>query len=896
MDERLLTTKLFMPLVPRGWVRRSRLIEQLKSGLAVRLTLVSAPAGYGKTMLMCDALRDAQTRVGWLSLDAADNDPASFWSYFIAALQSVHPEIGKPALSMLRSPQPPPVVWILNTLINELAKTQTDFALVLDDYHEIDNQSIHESMSYLVEHMPPQMHLFIATRTDPPLPLARLRARGHMTELRAADLRFTSGEATEFLNEMMNLGLSHSQVEALETRTEGWVAGLRMAALSIRTTNDVTAFIDSFGGGTRHIFDYLIEEVVDRQPPDIRDFLLRTSVLDRLTGPLCDAITGRDDSQEILQGLERGNLFLVPLDDNNRWYRYHQLFSDLLRAQMIGQRPDLVSELHAKASQWFEGEGLTAEAVNHAMASQDFDRVVELIEPIAMTMIAQNRYATVSEWLSKIPGELVAGHPWLCVGGAWASLWMRKYEDVQKFIQWAEAIMPERVEEYDKEVIDWHHIRAYLLTLRAFLTFSSNDLISTIDLCHEALMHAPADDTLLSTAIMLNLGFAFTASGDLESGYVHFKEATAKAKATPNYYYASAATAHMADVEAQMGHLHKAAHTYRQAVQIAREWGSGECAPVASYALMGLSEVLYEWNKLDEAASQLDQGLQLGKMNSESEVVEIMERGLLVMARLAHARGKPDDVQQALARARELAPPAVHLDYRPLQVSSWEARIRLSEGKLAEAINWTANVEHGLPITEIPNYRSEVKYLTLVRVKIASSETQGIPESLERLHQAMKENKRMGGVIEVLILQALALQAQGRLDEAMVALHSALSFAKPEGYIRIFVDEGEPMARLLHHAAAKGTDLDYVTKLLSALGARTKLEKPPAGPPVAGELTQREKEVLRLIAAGLSNRASAELLVVTEGTIKKHLNNVFGKLGVKSRTHAVARAKELDLL
>ncbi len=592
MDEGLLTTKLFMPLVPHGWVRRSRLIEQLKSGLAVRLTLVSAPAGYGKTMLICDGLRDAQIPVGWLSLDAADNDPAFFWPYFIAALQSVHPEIGKPALSMLRSPQPPPVVWIMNTLINEVAKTQRDFALVLDDYHEIVNQSIHESMSYLVEHMPPQMHLFLITRMDPPLPLARLRARGHMIELRAADLRFTSGEATEFLNEMMNLGLSHSQVETLEARTEGWIAGLRMAALSIRTTKDVTAFIDSFGGGTRHIFDYLIEEVVDRQPPDIRDFILRTSVLDRLTGPLCDAITGRDDSQEILQVLERGNLFLERLDDNNQWYRYHQLFSDLLGAQMIRQRPDLISELHSKASRWFEGEGLTVEAINHAMASQDWDRVKELLEPEVKTVISQNRYATVAEWLSKMPGEFVAEHPWLCVLGAWASLFLGRYGDVQKFVQWADARLPERLEEYDKGITDWHSIRAYLLTLRSFLSLSNNDLTATIDLCHEALTHAPADDILLFSTVMLSLGIAFTASGDLESGYVHFKEAAAKAKGTANYYYTSAATAHMADLEAQMGHLHKAAHTYRQAIQIAEEWGSGECAPVAGYALMGLSEVL----------------------------------------------------------------------------------------------------------------------------------------------------------------------------------------------------------------------------------------------------------------------------------------------------------------
>jgi LuxR family maltose regulon positive regulatory protein len=794
---------------------------------------------------------------------------------------------------MLLSPQPPPALWILNTLINELARNQTDFVLVLDDYHEIADQSIHESMGYLVEHMPPQMHLFIATRKDPPLPLARLRARGHMTELRAAELRFTSGEATEFFNEMMNLGLSHSQVETLKTRTEGWIAGLRMAALSIRTTNDVTAFIDSFGGGTRHIFDFLIEEVVDRQPPDMRDFLLRTSILDRLTGPLCDAVTGRDDSQEILERLERENLFLVPLDDNNRWYRYHQLFSDLLRARMVGQMPYLTGELHAKASQWFEGEGLITEAVNHAMAFKDFDRAVGLIEPIALTMIAQNKHATVLRWLSRIPDETVSGHPWLCIGGAWASLLERYYDAIQRFLQPAEVRLSEHDVEGKKSSADWRAIRGHLLTIRAILSFRNADLTSTIKLCHDALLYTPANDILLSSTLMATLGMAFIMSGDLDSSYVHFKEAVNRAKASANYYIAIASIAHMADIEAQMGHLHKAADTYRQAIQLAKEWGSGEHPPVAGYAVVGLSQVLYEWNNLDETALLLDRGLQLGEVSNE---IDIMDRGLIALTLLRHPQGQKESVRQALIKARALAPASIRLDYRPIQVSSWEARIALSDGKLAEAVDWATHVEHSLPITEIPDYRSEVKYLTLVRVKIASGETQGIPDSLERLHEAMYDNKRIGSGVEVLILKALALQAQGSRDEAVVTLGRAISVAKHEGYVRIFVDEGKPMEQLLQRVAAKGVELDYVTKLLSALGEKTQLEKSSTGSSLAGVLTQREQEVLRLIAAGLSNHAAAEVLVVTEGTIKKHLNNIFDKLEVTSRTQAVARAKELDLI
>ncbi len=397
MGEPLLTTKLFMPPVPHDWLRRPRLIDQVVSGLTVRLILVSAPAGYGKTTLICDGLRGDRIPVGWLSLDAADNDPALFWAYFVAALQSVHPEIGKPALSMLRSPQPPSVAWVLATLINELTEVLADFALVLDDYQEIDNQSIHDSMTYLVEHMPPQMHLFIATRRDPPLPLARLRARGHMSELRAADLRFTPSEATEFFNDVMSLGLPPTNVATLEARTEGWIAGLRVAALSIRSTDEVSAFVDSFAGGTRHIFDYLLEEVVDRETPEIREFLLRTSILERLTGPLCDAVTGRHDGQEMLERLEAGNLFVVPLDDNRRWYRYHQLFSDLLRARMSRQRSDLIGRLHSRASQWFEGEGLTDEAVMEKKTRPilSFAERVALAEAIRYVdvVVAQEQYS-----------------------------------------------------------------------------------------------------------------------------------------------------------------------------------------------------------------------------------------------------------------------------------------------------------------------------------------------------------------------------------------------------------------------------------------------------------------------------------------------------------------------
>jgi LuxR family maltose regulon positive regulatory protein len=867
-------------------------MARLKSGLSVRLTLISAPAGYGKTTLLCDGLRAAEIPVAWLSLDHGDNDPAAFWPYLVAALQTVCPDVGRSVLGVFQSPQAAPMEWVLATLINEIGTMPEDFALVLDDYHEIQNQAIHESMIRLVDRMPSQMHLLLVTRADPPLPLARLRARGHMNELRAADLRFTPEEAAELLNDVLGLGLSPEGMATVEARSEGWIVGLRMAALSIQATDDVAEFIDAFGGGTRHILDYLTEEVMEKQPPGIQDFLMRTCVLERLTSAVCDAITGGADGQEVLERLESENLFVVPLDDRRLWYRYHRLFSDLLRARAARQRPDLVRDSHSKASLWFEGEGLTAEAVNHAVASRDFGRVVELVEPAALGMIAENRYATVSEWLSRIPEELLAEHPWLCVAGAWASLAWQRYDAMRTFLQRAETRLSEWEAGGEGRPADWRSIRGHLLTLRAMLAVGENNLDEAIGLGHEVLREAPVDDLLVGSTIMATLGMAFAASGDLASGRVHFKEAAERAKSSGNHYLAIGAIAHMADIEAQLGHLHTAAATYRQALQLAREWASGEYPPVAGWAFVGLSDILYEWNDLDEAASLLAQGLKLAELSGE---VETTEKALQALARLRHAQGQDDGVHEALERARQLAPASTRLDYQHVAVSTYEARMWLSEGRLAEAVDWANNRERRLRAKDVPDFRSEATYLTWARVKIAGGDLEEIPESLERLREAMSDNGRTGAVIEVLVLEALACQAQGRVDEATGALGRALSLAKPEGYVRVFVDEGQPMTRLLQRAAAEGVELGYVSSLLAALGQEPSRRKQPESA-LAEPLTTREQEVLRLIAAGLSNHAVAETLVVTDGTVKKHLSNIFGKLGARSRTEAVARARELNAL
>jgi LuxR family maltose regulon positive regulatory protein len=881
------------------------LIDHLNRGLHRKLTLMVAPAGFGKTTLLSDALRNAQTPVAWLSVDEDDNDPVHFWTYFIAALQAAQPGISEAALVALQSPQPLPIESILTTLINEIAEKQTTLTFVLDDYHVIESRSVHNALVFLLEHMPPQMHLVITSRIDPPLRLNRLRGRGQLTELRAADLRFTSEEVAAFLNDAMGLNLSKEHVAALESRTEGWIASLQMAAHSMRGQNDIPTFIASFAGDSRYLLDYLTEEVLHRQPVATQSFLLETAILDHLTGALCDAVTGRDDGQQILGQLETANLFVVPLDDERHWYRHHPLITDLLRSQLTRSHPHRLPVLHQRASEWFEQEGRAIEAVNHALAAGDFERGARLIETISYTMVREHRLSLLLGWLGRLPKEMIAASPSLCVSHAWASFLTGQLDAVEPLLQSAEQELPEDTGSLSPDILRENaRIRSHVITLRAFMARVRGDTARTIELSHEAFRHIPEDELPLLSRLAVNLGYAYLSSGELAAADHYLGEAKRIAEASGNLYVGLQATSHLADLQTKQGHLRQAAKIYRQALQLSAEGGSGQPLPSTGYAHVGLGEVLYEWDLLDEANHRLTEGIDLAK-NARSWMIAL--RGHLSLARLKQAQGQPEEAMETLRQAERVAPEAA-IATESANVPIWRARLSLAQGNLDAANSWSVLQESRTSLHEVPHSKFELAFFTLARVHIAQGRAQEIPALLQRWRQLAEVQGRQASVIEILMLQALALETLNNEDKAVATLARALSLAEPEGHIRIFVDEGKPMLRLIQRALSQPDTPAYASRLLASfrgsahqprdLQTELPLFASPDLPPLSlvEHLSERERDMLRLIAAGLSNQQIADELYLSINTVKTHTKSLYGKLNVHSRIQTAQRARELGLL
>jgi LuxR family maltose regulon positive regulatory protein len=888
------------------------LVERLHQGTERKLTLVCAPAGFGKTTLLAEWL--ASTPAGerpaaWVSLDQSDNDPALFWAYFITAMQPMRAGVGGNALSLLHSPQPSLIESVLTTLINEINAIEEEFALILDDYHVIQSRSIHEALAFLLDHLPPRMHLIIASRSDPPLPLPRLRGRGELTELRAADLRFTPDEAAAFLNDVMGLDLSADDVAALETRTEGWIAGLQLAALSMQGREDVTGFIEAFAGDDRYIVDYLVEEVLQRQPEPVRGFLLQTAILERLSGPLCDAVTGQDDGRGMLEALERGNLFVIPLDDKRRWYRYHHLFADVLQARLIGEQPERVPGLHRRASEWCEQNGLPADAIRHALAAEDFERAAVLVELAWSAMHRSYQDATWLGWAKALPDELVRARPVLSVGYAWALLNAGELEAGEARLREAErwlepaADMSARAEAPRAEMVvvdetEFRSLPASIATARAFHAGALGDVPGAVKHAEQAFhLSSESDDYVRGRAAAI-LGLAYWASGDLEAAHRTFADGMADIRmAGERQHLLTISAAYiLAEIRVAQGRLREAASTYEQSLQLAA--GQGEPAPLATAILHGgISEIHRERGDLEAAARHL-----LISEELSEQAVSRDSRWLVARARLNEAQGDPDGALDLLDEAERLYSRNPVPDVRP--IAALKARVRVAQGRLAEALAWAR--ERRLSADDDLSYLREYEHVTLVRVLIARYKSdraeRPIHEAvrlLERLLQAAEEGERTGSVIEILVLQALAHQAQGDISAALVPLKRALILAEPEGYVRIFVDEGEAMRDLLRHAAARGAASSYTQRLLSAFDEPVQPVSAPvqaAAADLAEPLTAREVEILRLIAAGMRNQQIADHLFISLATVKRHIANAYGKLGVSHRTEAVARATELNLL
>ena len=907
MASPLLETKVYVPRPRRALVPRPRLHERLDRGAEAKVTLVSAPAGFGKTTLLAQwltASRSDGRSAAWLSLDRGDNRPAAFWAYPIAALRTVAPGVGAEALALLQSPQPPTIDVVLATLLNELNAIPDDLVLVLDDYHVIDARDVQDGMGFMLDHLPAHVHLVLAGRSDPPVPLSRLRGRGDLAEIRVADLRFTPDEAAAFLNETMGLALSATDVAALETRTEGWIAGLQLAALSMQGRSDVSGFIRAFAGDDRYVLDYLVEEVLQRQPEPVRNFLLHTALLDRLSGPLCDAVTGRDDSTAALEALERGNLFVVALDDKRHWYRYHHLFADVLRVHLMAEHPDHVSTVRRRASGWYEQNGMPAEAIRHALAAEDFARAADLIELAIPALRRSRQEATIRTWLEVLPDELVRVRPVLNIGLVGALMAAGDFADVERRLREAERWLDTTTGTGDGPpapsaepvVIDhegFHRLAGTIELYRAALAQVRGAALATVRHAQRALERSPGDDHLCRAGAAGFLGLASWANGDLEAGHRAYVECMAGLQRVGHISDVLGCAIALADIRRAQGRLGEAMRTYEQALLFVPEQGGSVVRGTADM-YVGMSEVHRERNDLHAATQHLLRSQELGE---HTGLPQNRYRSRVAMARMREAVGDLPGAIDLLDEAERLYVSDFFPNVRP--IPAMRARMWVAQGRLANALAWTR--EQGLSAEDDLSYLREFEHITLARVLLARDETNRAHRSMQeatgllsRLLRAAEEGARTRSVIEILVLQALAHHSHGDIRAALGPLERALTLAEPEAYVRIFVDEGPRMAVLLEAAANRGIALGHVGQLLTAFA------EPEDGSPteqgLIEPLSDRELVVLRLLGTDLDGPDIARELTVSLNTIRTHTRHIYRKLAVTNRRAAVRRAGELGLL
>ncbi len=905
----LLATKLHMPGSRAGLVPRPRLTERLDEGLERGLVLVCAPAGYGKTVLLADWARRSQYPAGWLSLDAGDNDPARFWRHTLGALDRARPGVADRMGPLLGPPAPASFEPLVSALINELAGPSDDreLLLVLDDYHMIGSQEVHASIDFLLDHRPDTLQLIVASRSDPPLALARLRARGQLAEVRAAELRFTAGEAAALLRQVADVpepALPDAAAAALTARTEGWAAGLQLAALSLRGQEDVTGFVTAFTGSHRYVLDFLAEEVLDRQDKELRTFLLETSVLERLSGPLCDAVTGRAGSQALLDQVERDGLFLVPLDEVRGWWRYHHLFADLLRAR-VEQQPGRAEQLHCNAATWYAKHGLADDAIRHAAAAGEMTWAARLIEQhFDELFYLRGEGATVQRWLSALPGDLVRSRPRLLLAQAQLAATSGRVEATEPLLDAAERASASAVDEPFEPTADragslLANIAAGIALQRSYLAALRGNAEGTAAFAAQTLAELGEGEQMLSSIARCNLAEAEWLHGRLAEAERAFVTGIAGWRAASQHTVAAWGCHHLGQVQSAQGRLDAAARTCQQALD-AITAPARSALPTAGPAYVGLGEVAYQRNELDTAFRHTSEGIALCR---QFAYLAPLAAGLATLAWIRQANGDPAGAREAIGEARQAAPgPAGLLNPVPAQ----HARLLLAQGNLTEAVRWTT--EGGLSADDEPDYPRERGHLVLARVLLAQEEADRALALLDRLHAAAASQDRPGSLIEIGALRALALAARGEQRAAVDALAGALVTACPQGYVRVFADEGPPMVALVGRLiaaqrggqAAAGVPLRCLARLQRAFDPERTL--PDQGQGIAAvrgivePLTAREREVLGMLAAGRSNQAIASDLVVTVDTVKKHVSHVLDKLGAANRTEAVARARELELI
>ncbi len=908
-DISLLATKLHIPPPAPMLVARPHLTQYLNEGVQKKLTLLCAPAGFGKTSLLAEwcAWRTRHSEhpaaLAWVSLEASENDPEQFWRYVLVALHRLSSHIGEEASLLLQSPEPPSMEVILTSLINSLAAATEQVVLVLDDYHVIEAAPIHQALTYLVDHLPPQMHLILATRSNPPLPLARWRSRGQLNELRSDELRFRLEETGAFLRKTTGRSLPAEAVAALSQRTEGWIAGLQLAALSLKGRADPADFIRAFAGSHRYVLDYLSEEVLRRQPEAVQTFLLETSILERLCGPLCDAVTGEPGSQEMLEYLEQANLFLVPLDDERTWYRYHHLFSEVLRHRLRRSSPETVPELHRQAATWYEQQGLLAEAVHHALAAPDYAQAVRLMERATPPMLRQER-STLKQWIEALPPEHLTCSPRLCLTYAMLLAALADFEAAEPYLQQAELALQDMPQDEATTCM-----LGEVESLRATIACNRGDLPRAITLCRRALERIPQDQVVLRATVLLTLGASYGYNGKLAAAERAWTEALELSQAAGNLYDVMHALYQLAWKHTTSGHLRLAYHTYQRALHLVQSYPEYRRSPHVGLIYMLMGDTLLEWNALADAAQAVSQGIEHAQQNGFEKALSV---GAIFLARIRQAQGRSEEAAKLMQHYEQIVRQNSTTTLAGGSIFLYLVRLWIQQGNLDAAREWGEHYRRTLESDGASRGLYALEGFTLVWLLLAERR-QGrnragehpLEEALSLLEQVRSRaqaRREMGAVLEALVLQALVLQDQSHLSEAVNILQEALALAEPEGWIRIFVDEGPLMAELLQHVAACGRASPYITSLLEAFSVPPNQHHDaehtqPGGPAGLVEpLSEREVEVLRLLATGESYAELAQTLVVSTNTVKTHLQHIYGKLGVTNRTQAVARAQELHLL
>ncbi|HZR39471.1 MAG TPA: LuxR C-terminal-related transcriptional regulator [Ktedonobacteraceae bacterium] len=880
----LVSTKLSVPVLPATLLSRPRLVRELGEALSHKLTLLSAPAGSGKTLLLRQWIMHIPLSVGWLSLTKDDNDPMRFWSYIVAACRTVQDTVGRHMMAQFQSPEPPPLEALLPLLINDLASVPQPFVLVLDDYHVITESAIHHTLRSFLDQLPPSLHLVLASRTDPPLALARRRVRQELVELRMADIRFTQQEVTEWFTHLLHLPLSPTQIALLMDRTEGWAAALHLAALSLHGSSDLSQTLADFTGSHRHVIDYLLEEVLAHQPEEVHSFLLSTAFLDRLTASLCNALTGRSDGQAMLEALERAGLFVQPLDEQRRWYRYHPLFAEVLRVCAVQERGNEQRVvLSRQASGWYEQHGLLLEAVEMALSAADYETAIRIGFSVVPPLLLTGQHATVARWIEQVPHTQRSSHPLLSLALAWTRLLLGQRTLALEPLREAEQSFASRQD---------HQGLGQVAAARALLARLARDGKDALRWGQVALALLPEEVQAQRCFSVIALGYGYLLQGEVTLARQQLPEARLLSEQLESKSGLLGSTLLEGEILALQGKLPQAAMCYQQVTDAGETW-----MPLAIEASLALGALLLEWNELDGAAVQLERALRLSQQYEETSLVA---RSVLLQARLLQAKASSDQAEEAFWRAVILARQSKHPQ---LQASAHAYQVRwwLVQGNLEAARQFQDT--YGLTSEEAPRYEHEEVALTLVRVLLAQGETAGARRLLERWQAFATMQGRTQSLVEMFMLLARAADMQGQLAEAVSLLHQALVLASQGRYCQIFVLEGPALShllRLLEPRVRGKASAPYLEHVLAAMPARQPISSSPSSPsthiPLLSPLTPREYKVLRLLAAGLSTREIASELVVSLNTIKTQVQSLYRKLDANSREEALTLARAFQLL